>query len=312
MAELIITLEIMTPLLLLLGLGWLLRRIGWMKEDLVTGMNALIFKLFLPVLLFNNMRDLDMSITPPLSFMLFVFCSIVFVFVAAYVLVPRFEKNPRKSGVIVQGIFRTNYAILGIPLLEAMFGAPGVMAATLALPIVVPVNNALAVVALSTCAGHKADPKQLIKNIITNPLIIGTVLGAAFLLLKIPVPGVVDDALRQVGRITSPLSLLVLGASLRWQGVADNRKQLTWMLILRQGIVPAVMVSLAALLGFHHEELGVMIILFGAPCAVSCFAMADAMGGDSQLAASQVVMSTVFSMGTLFVLIYVGKLLAIL
>ena len=60
------------------------------------------------------------------------------------------------------------------------------------------------------------------------------------------------------------------------------------------------------------ELMGVMIILFGAPCAVSCFAMADAMGGDSQLAASQVVMSTVFSMGTLFVLIYVGKLLAIL
>ena len=73
MAELIITLEIMTPLLLLLGLGWLLRRIGWMKEYLVTGMNALIFKLFLPVLLFNNMRDLDMSVTPPASFMLFVF-----------------------------------------------------------------------------------------------------------------------------------------------------------------------------------------------------------------------------------------------
>ena len=312
MTELLITLDIMTPLFILLGLGWLLRRINLMGETLVSGLNKLIFKLFLPVLLFNNMRDLDMSTVPPASFMLFVFCSILTVFVAAYVLVPRFVKNPRKSGVTVQGIFRTNYAILGIPLLEAMFGAPGVMAATLALPIVVPVNNSLAVVALSTCAGHKAEPKKLVKNIVTNPLIIGTVLGAAFLLLKIPMPGVVDDACRQIGRITSPLSLLVLGASLRWQGVADNKKLLSWMLLFRQGVIPAIMFTIAILLGFTHEELGVIIILFGAPCAVSCFPMADAMGGDGQLAASQVVLSTVISMGTLFVLIYVGKLLAIL
>ena len=105
---------------------------------------------------------------------------------------------------------------------------------------------------------------------------------------------------------------LVLGASLRWQGVADNKKLLSWMLLFRQGLIPAIMFTIAILLGFTHEELGVIIILFGAPCAVSCFPMADAMGGDGQLAARQVGLTTVISMGTLFVLIYVGKLLAIL
>ena len=59
-----------------------------------------------------------------------------------------------------------------------------------------------------------------------------------------------------------------------------------------------IMFTIAILLGFTHEELGVIIILFGAPCAVSCFPMADAMGGDGQLAASQVVLSTVISMGS--------------
>lgn len=312
MAELLITFDIMLPLFILLGLGWLLRRIGLMTADLVTALNKLIFKLFLPVLLFNNMRDLDTGVAPSVAFIVFVFATIVAVFTVSFLLVPRFEKNPRKSGVLVQALFRSNYAILGIPLLEAMFGQPGVMAATLALPVVVPVNNSLAVVALSTCAEKKVNPWQLVKNIITNPLIVGTVLGAAFLLLKLPLPAAVDNVCRQLGRITSPLSLLVLGASLRWQGVADNKKQLSWLLILRQGVIPAVMFVLSILCGFTHEMLGVMVILFGAPCAVSCFAMADAMGGDSQLAASGVVLTTIASMATLFLLIYAGKLLGVL
>lgn len=312
MAELLMTFDIMLPTFILLALGWGLRRFGVMKGELVSSLNKLIFKLFLPVLLFNNMRDLDMSASPSPAFMLFVFLSLAAVFTLAYIFVPKFEKDPRKSGVTVQGLFRSNYAILGIPLLEAMFGAPGVMAATLALPIVVPMNNALAVVALSTCSGQKANPKQLIKNIVTNPLIIGCVLGAAFLLLKIPMPQAMDDVCRQLGRITSPLSLLVLGASLRWQGVANNKTQLTWLLLLRQLIIPVIMFTLTIALGFTHESLGVMIIIFGAPCAVSCYPMADAMGGDGALAASQVVLTTVFSMGTLFGLIYVGKLLGVL
>ena len=149
-------------------------------------------------------------------------------------------------------------------------------------------------------------------NILTNPLIVGTVLGAAFLLLKLPLPAAADNVCRQLGRITSPLSLLVLGASLRWQGVADNKKQLTWLLILRQGVIPVLMFALSILCGFTHEMLGVMIIIFGAPCAVSCYAMADAMGGDSQLAASGVVLTTIASMATLFLLIYAGKLLSVL
>lgn len=312
MAELLITFDIMLPLFLLLGLGWLLRRVGLMKEEIIPALNKLIFKLLLPVLLFNNMRDLDTSTAASPAFLGFVAATIAAVFILSYVLTPRFEKNPRKSGVMVQALFRSNYAILGIPLLEAMFGQPGVMAATLALPVVVPMNNSLAVVALASCTGRKTNPWQLVKNILTNPLIVGTVLGAAFLLMKIPMPAAVDDVCRQLGRITSPLSLLVLGASLRWQGVADNRRQLTWLIILRQALIPAVMFALSILCGFTHELLGVMIIIFGAPCAVSCFAMADAMGGDGPLAASGVVLTTLFSMGTLFALIYVGKLLHVL
>lgn len=311
MAEFKITLDIMLPLLLMLGLGWFIRHIGLLSDGTASAINKLIFRLFLPVLLFNNIRTLDVSSAPGLGFTAFIFFSVLAVFLAAHLLVPRFVKDSRKQGVMVQGIFRTNFAILGIPLVQAMFGDAGTVAVTLALPTVTILNNILAVIALASPSGKKADPKALLKDIVTNPLIVACVLGCILLFAGIKLPAALNKVCNDVGSITSPLSLIVLGASLRWKGVKDNRVLLTWTVILKQAVIPVVMLTLAVLLGFRHEELGVMLILFGAPCAVSSYPMAEAMGGDGPLAASQVVLTTIFSMGTLFVLIYVGKLIAV-
>lgn len=312
MAELQVTLDIMLPILLQLGLGWLLRRVGWMKTATAAELNKLIFQLFLPVLLFNNVRSLSLSSEPNWSFELFLFAGVLVVFLVASWLVPRFEPSVRKRGAMVQGIFRTNFAILGIPLMEAMFGAQGVTMVSLALPVVIPMNNILAVLALAAPHGQKADPAKLIRGVVTNPLIIACVLGAACFLTGFTLPPMVDKLCTQIGSVATPLSLLVLGASLQWQGVKDNRRQLFWTVLLKQAVIPAVMVTIAILLGFRQEALGVILVLFGAPCAVSSYPMAAAMGSDGDLAASQVVLTTIFSMGTLFVLIYIGKLLGVL
>ena len=311
MAELKITLEIMLPILIMLAIGWGIRQLGWLSAQTTSALNKLIFKLFLPVLLFNNIRTLDITAVPGPGFAAFILLSVLGIFLLAHTLVPRFVDDPRKQGVMVQGIFRTNFAILGIPLVKAMFGAEGTVAVTLALPIVTILNNILAVIALASPTGKKADVRQLLKDIVTNPLIIACVLGSGLLLAGVKLPAIPNKVLNDIGSITTPLSLIVLGASLRWQGVKDNGKLLMWTVILKQAVIPFVMMSLAVLLGFRFAELSVMLILFGAPCAVSSYPMAEAMGGDGPLAASQVVLTTIFSMGTLFVLIYAGKLLGV-
>lgn len=312
MTELVVTINIMAPLLIMLLLGWGIRRVGWLTAETTSALSRLIFKLCLPAMLFNNIRSLDVSRAPGLPFALYLFFGVLSIFLAARLIVPRFFHDPRKSGVMVQGIFRTNFALLGVPLMQAVFGDAGNAAVTLAMPVIIPLNNVLAVLALSSCGGGHADFKKLLRSIVTNPLIIASALGALFLFAGVPLPGIAENVLRQVGGLASPLSLLVLGASLRYQGVRDNRRELTWTVLLKQAVIPPVMVALAALLGFRNEELGVVLILFGAPCAVSSYPMAEAMGGDGPLAATQVVLTTVCSMATLFILIYVTKLLALI
>ena len=312
MTELGITCEIMLPMLILLLLGWFLRKVNWLSGETAGSMNKLVFKLFLPVMLFNNMRAMSSAGTPDPKYLIFLFVSVAGIFAAAFVLVPKLVHDPAKQGVMVQGIFRTNFAILGIPLMESMFGEAGILVYSLAVPVVIPLNNVLAVVALSAPMGKTAGIKKILKDILTNPLIIACAAGAVCLLLNIRFPVIVEDSLNKIAGITSPLSLLVLGASLKWQGIRDNRNELLWTVLLKQLIIPAVMFTVAVLLGFRGAQLGVMIILFGAPCAVSSYPMASSMGGDGPLAASQVVLTTVFSMGTLFALIYIGKLLALI
>ena len=310
MQELLVTMDIMLPLLLMLAIGWMLGRVGMIPDNVASRMNQLVFRVFLPVLLFNNIRTLNIDEAPGLGFAAYCFFGVLIIFLLAWFIVPRFEHDPRKVGVMVQGIFRSNFAILGVALMTAMYGQSGNAAVTLGLPLVVPLNNILAVVALSS--DGKTDLRALVKNVVTNPLIIAAALGGVMLLLKPPVPAVVDNVCNQLANLASPVSLLVLGASLKWQGVKDNKQQLIWTVLLKQLVIPVVMVGLAALLGFHHEELAVMVILFGAPSAISSYPMAQAMGKDGTLAASQLVLTTVFSMGTLFGLIYAGKLLGIL
>ena len=309
MQEFLVTLNIMLPLLLMLGIGWLLRRIGMMTEPVTQGMNKLVFRLFLPVLLFNNVRGLDMDSVPGPGFAAYLFFGVLGIYALAQLIVPRLVKDPRKSGVVVQGVFRTNFAILGVPLMQSIFGQAGMATVTLGLPVVIPLNNVLAVLALLPCGG-KADFRSVIRKIVTNPLIIGVALGGLFLLSGLTLPGPIDKVCTDLGSLATPVSLLVLGASLRWQGMKDSRRLLTWTLIFKQLIIPFAMAGLAVLLGFRGMELGVMVILFGAPTAVSSFPMAQAMGGDGQLAANTVVMTTVLSMGTLFALIYLCKLAA--
>lgn len=309
--EFLITLNIMLPLLLMLCVGYLLRRIGLLNDIITPKLNQLVFRVFLPVLLFNNIRTLDVSAAPGLGFSAFIVLGVFFVWLIAQLLMPRFVHDPRKVGVMVQGIFRTNFAVLGIPLMQSMFGASGIAAVTLGLPLVIPLNNVLGVIALSS-SGGKADMRSVIRKIVTNPMIIGALLGAVMLLLKISLPSAVQKVCSDLASLASPISLLALGASLQWQGVRDNRNELIATVLLKQLVIPFVMVGLAALLGFRHEELGVMVILFGAPVAVSSYPMAEAMGGDGPLAASQLVLTTLFSMGTLFALIYLGKLLCVL
>ena len=175
--------------------------------------------------------------------------------------------------------------------------------------VVVPLFNVLAVIVLETYRGGKADARQIVRKILTNPLIIGSVLGLVLLLTRLEayIPAVVQTAVNDLGKVATPLALFLLGASIDFSKTGAHLRQLAVCVAGKLIVFPVAAVAVAALLGFRNVELASVLIIFGAPAAVNSAVMAQQMGGDADLATEAVVFSTAFSAFTVFLFVFALK-----
>ena len=299
MDSLVLSFEAVAPLFLLMMLGYGMKCLKLAKKEHFDVINRLIFKVFLPILLFYNIYKTDIGTVFDGKLILYTEICILLVFGIGYGLVFLLTKENAKRGVMLQGFFRSNFAILGLPLVNYICGGASGLAA-LIVAVVVPTFNVLAVITLERFRGGNVKIGKLIKDIITNPLIIGCALGAVFLLLGIKLPTFLESAVSDAAAIASPLAIVALGAGFNFSSIKGSIKELTITVLTRLVIVPALAITAAVLLGFRGEALVCLMIVFGAPTAVSSFSMAQQMGGDEDLAAQVVVFSSALCLLTLF------------
>lgn len=306
MESLKLSFEAVMPIFLLMLLGYLLRTFKVADKKAFDTMNRLVFKVFLPVLLFNNIYKTDASEIIRPQLVLFVVLGMLAVFVIGYILIFRITPENSRRGVTLQTFFRSNYAILGIPLVDFICDGKATGLASLMVAVVVPLINVLAVITLERFrgTGEKTGMKALLLGIIKNPLISGCVLGLLFFITGWKLPFVVERAVGDVSKIASPLAIIALGASFTFSSIRGYVKEIVIIVISRLVIVPLLALPLACYLGFGSEEIACLLIIFGGPVAVSSFSMAQQMGGDEHLAAHAVVFTSACCLLTLFVWIY--------
>lgn len=142
--------------------------------------------------------------------------------------------------------------------------------------------NVLAVISLEMFNGKRPNVGKILIGIVTNPLIIGSVLGVLFVLFQIPIPTPVYDTITDISSIATPLAFIILGASFSFGDVGKYIKEVLLVLGAKLLVFPALFLGIALLLGFRDAPLAVLLTVFGAPIAVSSFTMAQQMGGDDQ------------------------------
>ena len=307
MENLIISFNVVLPLFLCIALGYFLKRIHMLDGDVLKKMNKLCFKVFLPIYLFNSVYKTDLSAAFNAKLILYGIFALTIFFIILMLLIPRIEKDDKKRGVMIQAIFRSNFALFGLPVATSLCGEANLGPTSLLLGITVPFFNVYAVIALETFRGGKPSIRKMIKGIVTNPLIISCVLGVIFYLLKIELPYAVDKTVVDLGRVATPLSLVVLGGEFAFSNVRKYAKQLPITVIGRLVVSPLIFVTLGVLMGFRNEMLVPILIMFGAPTAVSSFTMAQQMDGDSELAGQIVVFTSAGAIFSIFVWIFVLK-----
>ena len=217
------------------------------------------------------------------------------------------EKLPERRGVLIQGMFRSNYVIMGIPVATALLGADQLGTVSILIAVIVPLFNMLAVVVLEVFRGQKPKPLHILGQIAKNPLVIGSVLGILTLVAGIRLPHILEQTIQSVSAIASPLQLFLLGAFFQFSGLKTYHRELVTVSIAKLIVSPGLFLGLGALLGFRGVAFVSLIGIFASPTAVNSFTMAQQMGGDAELAGDIVVTTSAASILTMFFWIFLFK-----
>ncbi len=324
------------PILLLVFLGYFLRVIHFADDAFFKKANTMVFKIFLPVLLFVNIYEIDSFKSLNFTAVLYCVVAILLIFVCGYLLAHLITKKRSHLGVLTQCSFRSNYAIIGIPLALSLGGEEAVAFASVLSAVAVPMFNCLAVIILSHYVGEHQENalKDTLKKTAKNPLIIGVFIGIAVLVIRSLIPlneaGVpffsiegnlpfVYKSLKNLASVASPLALVVLGARFDFGAVGSLKKEIITGTLMRVIMAPliglggAIILSeLTDLFSFTAVEYPAFISLFATPTAVSSAVMVGEIGGDEQLAGQLVVWTSVVSMLTIYVIVFAMKSFAII
>lgn len=308
----IVAVSAVVPMFCLMAIGAFVKFQRWLTDEELNHMNRMVFRVFFFCLMFYSIytTELATSIRPKL--MLFGACGVLIIFTLLMIFIPRLEPENRRRGVIVQAIFRSNFVLFGIPIVANIFGDANIAVTSVMIAVIIPIYNILAVFALETFRGGKFALVPILKGLAKNPMILGAITGATLLALGVEVPKPVLKPFGQIAAATTPVALIILGASFKLGSTHEHRKQLLGALFGRLILVPAVMLSTAAsVFGFSGIEFVTLIAIFAAPCAVVSFAMAQQMGGDADLAGNCVVFTSALSCLTMFCWILLFKTLGI-
>mgnify|MGYP002292525212 CR=1 FL=1 len=308
MDNLLAALSAVYPLLVAIAVGVAIRRAGLVTEQGLKEMNGLVYKMFFPVMLFANVMDSDFGGGVPWKLLGVTLGLIAVTFLALMALVPRFVPGNPQRGVMVQGIFRSNFLVFGMSIVTSLYGAERLGPAVLLSAIVIPTMNGLSVVALEVFRGGRPNVRKILLGVARNPIIIGTVLAFVCRLMGVdPLP----EATRSLAKVGTPFALVIIGASFQVRQVHKYRRYLAVGVLAKLVLMPllAVLVCLAA--GLREELLVTLLAIFGGPCATASYAMAQQMDGDGDLAALMVVFTSALCVVSFFVWIFLLRSLGV-
>ena len=308
MGNIIFAFNSIAPLFITVFLGYFLRRRKAITDDFIDMASDFAFQYLFPLVMFVQIYDIDIWSNLNLSFILYGVLSYVVLGVAIWLIVPRFLKNKAVCGAFMQGIYRSNCVLMGVALARNVFGDEGSLATVLLLPFVSVVQNMGAVTFLTVFSpeAKKLSLREILLNIVRNPIILGALAGMAVSLFRIPVPLFLEKPISDLSGMASTLALIALGGKIRLENLISNTRLILTGCLIKLVVSPLLVVLPAALFfSFSRYEMGALYFIFGSCTAVSSFIMAKSMKADEVVAAQMVIYTTVLSSVTMFAWVFV-------
>lgn len=314
MENLIFSLNATVPVFLMMLLGMLFRKLGWIDEAFASKMNQFVFLVPLPVLVFHDLAAADIGDVWNFRFVAFCFL-VTAASIAICAVLSCFLKEKSQRGEFIQASYRSSAALLGIALTTNIYGNAGLV--PLMIIGSVTLYNIMAVVVLSLTSPAKDAPKKglwksTLKGIVTNPIILGIAAGLLWSVLRLPFPPILEKTVSSLGDLAAPLGLIAMGATFRLDKAVGQAKPAIAASVIKLVGFCVLFLPLAVRMGFREEELVAILIMLGSATTVSCYVMAKNMGHEGTLTSSAVMLTTLFSAFTITGWLFLLKSLGLL
>ena len=320
MDNLIFSLNATFPIFSLMVLGYFFEKIGLIDQKAASWMNKFVFKIALPILVFEDLATQDFAGTWNGKFVLFCILATTVSIIVISAFSRIIIKDKAKRGEFIQGSYRSSAALLGIAFIHNIYGDGSTGMAPLMVLGSVPLYNIFAVIILTLSApkeeNESAYKKEIIKStafgIITNPIILGIFFGMIWSVLKIPMPRFLDTVVSDVAALATPLGLMSMGAPFEFKKAANEIKPALLASFIKLFLLVAIMMPIAVKLGFAGEQIVAILVMLGSATTVSCYIMAKSMGHEGTLSSSIIMMTTLGCGFSLTFWLYVFRTIGII
>lgn len=303
----IICVNAVIPSAIYLAIGIILKLAHVVTDEEVRKFTHMVFVALYPFIMFDNLYGKNIAEHMDLKLGLYAIGFTFLQFVISWIFVCRIEKDNYERGAMIQALYRSNYVLMGFPIAINLFGKGNITAVAIIMMLVVPFYNVSSVIIFENFRGGRVDIKDIIKRILTNPIIDGGIAAFIVMILGIQLPATIEGTVSALSDTTAPISLILLGASLNLEGFSSDRKRIAICAVGKLLIFPAIGIAGAVAIGLRDVPLIAVTLMTAAPVALSSYAMASSMGGNGKLAGELVVITTLTSCFTIPVFLFILK-----
>lgn len=302
MENLLTGFNIVSPVFFVLLLGYFAKKRGYIDNNFVDKGTWIVFYLALPFKLFYDIKNARIVSLHP-KYVAYILLGVIFVIFISIIIAKALRiKDKKKLSAFVHCAYRSNFVYVGFPILDIIYnGAPSMEHMIVIIAFGLTLYNISAIILLTYYS--EAEDKtisfiDIFIKILKNPMIAGVVVGAIFNFLQLPVYQGVDKAIEMVAKISTPMSLILIGASLNFESSKSDFKLMFISAFIKTVIAPALLIPIGVKLGFTNMELGIAYVFWATPCAANCFIFTKQMKSDYEFASKVITLSFIMSIIT--------------
>jgi auxin efflux carrier (AEC) len=294
--------ETILAIIVMIIIGYLSKKIGLLKPEDSTTLNKIVVNIAIPSLIFLAMYGADLTNINSL-FPITIICLITGTLSGAvvylYARYRRYSKKTKWTLVGTSALFNSGF--LGYPVVLGVYGSTGLVRA-----VFFDMGSTI----LFLCLGilfivlFGGKYSSIIKRTVLFPPLWGIILGIIVNLLHLNIGPLPLDILKYLSGAAIPIIMISLGLSLEVGGLKNYLDAATFVSTVKLIISPAIAFVIVTILGFSYINSTVTVVEAGMPSAMFSLILAASYDLDVKAAAACIFMTTVLSMITLPILIY--------